>query len=401
MEATNKNGTDLGAMMADVFYNMAEQKGMRKCKRSNLCNKFFKGEWNLSGAHPHLAGAMFSAEPTAKDSIVLVDQVARRDDGGKVGDDTHLQQFGMAVIGGFGHFENEADKRDAVHFYLQTGLDYLQTVGIDKEKLIISVCAGGNYLGQNFDMDKDTYDILRSLGVNEKNIVKNKGRMNFMLSNGLDRYSGYNIEFYVEHKGKLIEIGSSNIYEYLNKIDHLHKTVNKGVGVGFGLERLEMIRRNKKSVQELPYYQNCKDRFQEALGYNNAQMGMIADNTAIIADSARLLTMVLNDGQTFLKDDQTSSKAKSALAGAASAHAFIDLDPEKSAEITKDELKKLFADPVYQVDISDLAFKTYEMALVHEWSKKLGKTTTHGMGNQGHNEFLKNVHKYAEEELQK
>ena len=79
---------------------------------------------------------------------------------------------------------------------------------------------------KNLERDHLANEILVELEINNKNIIFTKGRRNFMLSRGIDRLSGYNIEIFLPHSGYLVEVASINCYQYLNQITHISEQLS-------------------------------------------------------------------------------------------------------------------------------------------------------------------------------
>ena len=370
--------------ICDKFNGLAKANGFRTVERGNLLAKYLdddKAMFNYSGAHMHLVPALFNPTPLEKDKIAVIDQCIRASDIGVLGvSPSHLLSFTMAVYGAFGHMP---DKKQERNFHLQNMIEFLDACGIDRDTLRFSVSAGGQFLDRQMPADKDSLEALLSLGIKPEQIVANKGRTNFMLSqgmvtSGMARPSGYNIEIYKDHKGKLIEVASSNIYDYLGKDGKLHDITNTGIGVGFGIERLDYVTRNLDSVYQTEFYDTIKDEIAKSLGMNNTAVRMFLDKIHRITEVGKTITLAINDGQEINEVGKNKTPRgkmlRSYLAKTASELSYMDIDPEKFIEILKPEMTKKYADPVYNVSIDDQAYNIFGSALKDEYNKKLGRS---------------------------
>jgi len=264
-------------------------------------------------------------------------------------------------------------------------MEFFDKCGIDKESLRFSICAGGNYLGKEMPLDKDSLEALVSLGIKHEHIVANKGRTNFMLSQGMvlpgiPRPSGYNIEVYTEHKGKLVEIASSNIYEFLGHNNRLYDIINSGVGIGFGIERIDYVTQNLDSVYQTDFYQNMKNGISESIGMGKLATQMFLDKMYRTSEFGKAITLLINDGQEFDKTKRGKIMT-SYLAKAVSDLAYMGVDHEKFIEILKKEMTKKYADSIYGVSIDEKTYGIFAKALKDKYEGTLGIGMGHCMEN--------------------
>jgi alanyl-tRNA synthetase len=328
----------------DIFLSFFKEKDFQIVERSNLVSKYFKDEFNLSGGHSHLVPAILNPEKVSKDNIAVIDLCVRKADAQIIGiSNTHLLLFEMGVWGSFGYIE---DKKQEEFFQLTLLLNFLDKCGINKDSLYFTICAGGKYLGEKILPDNDSYDILSSLGITSNHILKTAGRRNFMLSRGTDRLAGYNIEVFVEKDDQFIEIASSNIYQYLNKLDHLEKTVNTGIGCGVGIERIEFIAKGYNSVYDLDFFKVVKEDIRKILDISNDSINIISDKIYRIIELTKILVFLINDDQIFDKSAQGKTM-KSYLSKIKSELNFLSIPVDSFIYVLKKETINIYK--AYQI----------------------------------------------------
>ena len=162
-----------------------------------------------------------------------------------------------------------------------------------------------------------------------------------MLSRGIDRLAGYNVEFFVKRNNRFIEIASSNIYQYINKLSYLEKTVNTGIGCGVGLERIEFVTNNLESAFELPFYSNSIHKIRELMRLSKDSSDIIIDKLIRIIELSKTLIFLLNDDQTF--DNTPQGKLmKSYFAKVVSEMEFLAIPNEPLLNIIREEMKRKY-----------------------------------------------------------
>lgn len=308
-------------LLIDKFNQVLKKYNYELVKRSNLLSPYFKGEFNLSGAHSYLIPAIQSIEKKEIDKIGVVDLVVRDVDLEIVGiSNCHLLLFEMGVFGCFGYMKNLESE---IENQLRVLYDYYKEIGIDNSKIFITICGGGQFSDKQLDFDNLSYFSLINAGFKKENIIFTKGRRNFMLSRGFDRLAGYNIEFFIEKNGSFVEIGSSNIYKYLNKLSHLKETVNNGVGCGVGLERLAYVLGNSSNVYGIEPFDHI---YSEVISYFNIKGDeLIKDKLYRIIEVTKAIIFILNDGIGFDNSAQ-GKKLKRYTAKIVSELDYISID---------------------------------------------------------------------------
>lgn len=307
--------------LIDKFNQVLSKNNYQLVKRSNLLSPYFKGEFNLSGAHGHLIPAVQSTEKKKVDKIGVVDLVVRDVDLEIVGiSNTHLLLFEMGVFGCFGYMK---ELKSEITNQLSVLFDYYHEIGIDNSKVYITISDGGIFLDKELDFDDISYSSLASVGFNKKNIIRTKGRRNFMLSRGVDRLAGYNIEFFIEKNGNFVEIGSSNIYKYLNKLSYLKETINNGVGCGVGFERLAYTLGLYHTVYDIEPFAKIYNELIRVFPISGEFL--IKDKLHRIIEITKAIIFILNDG-IFFDNSPQGKKLRKYVAKVSSELDYISLN---------------------------------------------------------------------------
>ncbi len=319
------------------YVEFTSQKGYRQVERSNLITPFFKGEFNLSGAHGHLVPAIRSEEKVKKDAISVVDLCIRKVDSEIIGySKDHLLLFEMGVFGQFGYIEDTTEiEREQIRYLIEI----LNKYSIPQNKLIFTICQGGKYIDREVPFDKQTYDILINLGLSDSQIIPTIGRRNFMLSRGLDRLAGYNVEVYVQKNNSYLEIASMNIYRYINKLNYLKETVNSGIGCGIGFDRVELFNSNEDSVYKLEPFASVIEQLKDKYGKMNVLL--IEDKLIRLIELIKAVLFILNDGQKFDKTPQGKTLT-TYLAKIASELFYLEIDFEWFYKISLLSIEKQY-----------------------------------------------------------
>lgn len=341
--------------ISERFINFIRLNDFTEVERSRLISKYFKNEFNLSGGHSHLVPAVLSHDKIIKENIAVLDLCIRKADSQIIGiSNSHLLLFEMGVWGCFGYID---DKKQEEYRQLSLLLEFLKSCEINYNDLYFTICGGGQYLDKKILPDVDSLDILLSLGIKQEHILQTQGRRNFMLSRGIDRLAGYNIEVFVKKNNQYIEIASSNIYEYINKLTHLEKTINIGIGCGVGIERVNFIAEGLNSVYELNFFRDIKEQIRQEMNISTESINIISDKIYRITELFKTLIFLLNDEQGFDKSAQGKTM-KSYLAKIKSEINFLCIHDEKIFKIIKDNFNKVYN----KYNIDENAFST----ILHE-----------------------------------
>lgn len=273
-----------------IFKNTILSEGFSKIIESEtLVSPHFPDVFNLSAGHQFVLPTLHSPTRVPVSSQAIIQWCVRKDDISRVGyTKHHLSSFEMAVFGDFGYITNKEQTQVKL---LGIFLQIMAECGIDKSQLYFSISDGAQILDTYLPFDQTSYRALQALGIKESHIIRTKGRQNFVFSNGQDRASGYNIEIFYMLNGTLLEIASSNIYEYVVSGEHLLKKENIGIGVGIGIERLLMIVNNYRSI-----YQTLDinlERYSQALG-GDLQTELAKSKIYRIEDLSRTVRLIEN-----------------------------------------------------------------------------------------------------------
>lgn len=319
-----------------LFEDFTKKNNFKWVERSNLVSKYFKNEFNLSGGHSYLVPAILNPNKVEREIISVIDLCIRKVDAQIVGHSLeHLLLFEMGVWGAFGYIEK---KKEEEFKQMSLLIEFLEECGILRKNLFVTVCGGGQYLDKLIANDVDSIDIFHSLGFEDRQIIRTAGRRNFMLSRGVDRLAGYNIEFFVKKNDRFIEIASSNIYQYINKLTYLEETVNMGIGCGVGMERIECIAENYDSTYDLPFYKNVMDGIKLAMDLSDNSLLIIRDKILRIIELSKTLVFLLND-QQYCDNTSQGKIMNSYFAKVVSEIDFLSLPYEAFTSVLKREIE--------------------------------------------------------------
>jgi len=321
------------------FYEFIRSNGYKIVERSNLISPYFKGEFNLSGAHSYLIPAVQNNSKVELDTIGVVDLVVRNVDAEIIGiSNSHLLLFEMGVFGSFGYVEDlffEEKKQLKILF------EYFETIGIITSEIYITICGGDNYLNEDYGPDEKSKNALIEVGFNTNNIIITKGRRNFMLSKGIDRLAGYNIEFFVKKNGIFIEIASSNIYKYLNKLTHLKETINNGIGCGVGFERLSFVLNDTIDIYDIAPFNIIIDEVKSSFKFSEVDFDIIKSKIFRLAEITKAIIFIVNDG-IIVDKTQQGKKLNKYIAKVKSELNYLSLNPNDFTEIVHSVLKSYY-----------------------------------------------------------
>lgn len=314
------------ACLRNHFDEFTRFSGYKAVKRSKIISPFFQNEFNISGAHQYLIPVLLSNDKINIQKISVRDLCLRKADSDVIGVSlTHLLLFEMAIFGEFGYF---CDAMESQQLLLGLLIDYFTDLGLDKNKLLFTICAGGTYLNRQMQADFKSNKILNQLGIYQENIVLTEGRRNFILSRGIDRSAGYNIEVFYPKKKQWVEIASMNIYEFLFKGDYLEETVNKGLGCGIGLNRINYVLGDKESIYEIEPFAEILDGLLYLFSANKKSMELVQIKIFRAIELSKALIIIISDGYTLGNVKKTYSKVmKSYVAKICSELSFLNINP--------------------------------------------------------------------------
>ena len=219
--------------------------------------------FTTAGMHPLVPYLLGESHPSGK-RLTDVQKCIRTSDIDEVGDNSHLTFFEMLGNWSLGDYFKE----DAIKYSYEflTSKDYL---GIPKERLYFSVFAGD----ETAPRDEESYNIWRSLGVEEDHIFFLPKENNFwILGSGIGPCGPDTEMFYDTGKekccptcdpscdcGKYLEIWNDVFMEfYKDENGNLSKLEHKNVDTGMGLERTITVLNGYESVYDSSIFAGIK-----------------------------------------------------------------------------------------------------------------------------------------------
>ena len=173
--------------------------------------------------------------------VVSCQQSFRTSDIDSIGDKTHLTFFEMLGNFSFGDYFKEEAIKLAFSFLFEE-------LKLDRGQCYFTVFKGD----KDTPFDKESFSILKKLGVPENKIKKMPREENFWGPTGLEGPCGPTVEIYY----KELEIWNLVFNEYFrDKHGKLSPLKQKGVDTGLGLERLAKVIQNKPSIFETDLFE--------------------------------------------------------------------------------------------------------------------------------------------------
>ncbi len=204
----------------------------------------------------------FLGEPSPYgNKVVSCQQSFRTSDIDRIGDKTHLIFFEMLGNFSFGDYFKEGAIKLAFSFLFEE-------LKLNKQECYFTVFKGD----KDTPFDKESFSILKKLGVPESKIKKMCRKENFWGPTGLEGPCGPTVEIYY----KELEIWNLVFNEYFrDKHGKLSPLEQKGVDTGLGLERLAKVIQNKPSIFETDLFEPI---MREISGKNERAKRIISDH---------------------------------------------------------------------------------------------------------------------------
>lgn len=224
--------------------------------------------FTMAGMHPlvpYLAGQI---HPKGK-RLVNCQKCIRTGDIDEIGDNTHCTFFEMLGNWSLGDYFKEDSIKYSYEFL--TSEKYLN---IDKNRLYFTVFEGD----EEFERDNESFEIWKSLGVDESHINFLGKKDNFwILGSGLGPCGPDTEIFYDTLKpkcsktcgvdcdcGKYVEIWNNVFMQYnMNTDKTINELKNKNVDTGLGLDRVLYILNNQESVYDTDLFEDLKFKLEE------------------------------------------------------------------------------------------------------------------------------------------
>lgn len=276
------------------FFSFTKERGYEKKERSNLISPYFNNEFNLSAGHQYVIPILRSEKEEPIVKIAINEICIRRIDLEKLGvSNYHLLMFEMGVLGVFGYVE---DLRTTLSTVLHDVIDFIKMLGFDMDKIYFSVSDGATILHHKYPADDLSYQELCNQGIKDTNIIKTKGRQNFIFSNGVGRPAGNSIEIFYKKENSFIEIASINVYKYLFYEGKLHPMLNHAIGGGFGFDRITYLLNNRNQVFEIPPFTTFADSL-KPMFRNEIEFLLNKERIYRIIELIKTLVFIEKDGQ--------------------------------------------------------------------------------------------------------
>ncbi len=255
--------------------------------------------FTTAGMHPLVRYILGQPHPRGK-RLTNVQKCLRTDDIDEVGDNSHLTFFEMLGNWSLGDYWKE----DAIKWSWEFLTDK-KWLGIDKEKLYISVFAGD----KDAPRDEESARTWQSLGIPKEKIFYFPKKDNWWGPAGATGPCGPDTEmFYDTGKkpcgkdckpgdscGKYFEIWNDVFMQYNKTAEGKYEMLKqKNVDTGMGVERTVVALQNKKSVYEIETFKPIVEKINEIAKIkspNDRQEKSIR----IIADHIRASTFVLSE----------------------------------------------------------------------------------------------------------
>jgi alanyl-tRNA synthetase len=226
-----------------IFLEFFEKRGHKIVPSSSLITNDPSLLFTTAGMQQFKPYYLGKASPYGK-NVASCQKCFRTSDIEEVGKTIrHLTFFEM--LGNFsfgGYFKEEAIKFAFEFFFKELKLK--------KEDFLFTVFGGD----KEIPFDKESFLVLKKLGIPERKIKKLGKEDNFWGPTGEEGPCGPTTELHFAPSGKLeegVEVWNLVFNEfYKEKTEKLVPLKQKGVDTGMGLERLAMVMQNKKSVFE-------------------------------------------------------------------------------------------------------------------------------------------------------
>lgn len=283
------------------FLNKSKKYGFDIKPSEGLISPYFEGDFNQSAATQFIVPILISDKEEVIQRISIVERCLRRSDLRKVSlSDFHLLFFEMGVIGILGNLKQsllQEEFKGILNFSIEW---FVKNLGLDKSKLLFTVCREAKINGEFFPKDRVSIDSLMKVGIKKSQIQPLKGRSNILLSRGNNRPVGYSVEILYRQGKRYIELASANICTQILKDNKLISTKNVACGSAFGFERIFSIVNGYDSIFELEIYQEIikyiRDYFR-----SNREYELVSERIYMICELIRSIAFIIEEGQIIDK----------------------------------------------------------------------------------------------------
>jgi alanyl-tRNA synthetase len=201
--------------------------------------------------------------------------------------------FEMGVMGLFGCIDNLEETLSTI---IQDMIDQIKFFGFDLDNIYFSVSDGAIVLHKHYPADILSYKVLLAKGIKESNLIKTRGRQNFIFSNGIGRPAGNSIEIFCKKNNTYIEIASINIYKYLFADGKLNTMTNQAIGGGIGFDRVTYLLNDNVTIFDIPPFSTFANKI-KPMFRSEIEFQLNKDKIHRIIELIKTLLFIENDGQ--------------------------------------------------------------------------------------------------------
>lgn len=280
--------------------NFFESRDYFQKESTTLISPAFSSSFNLSGAHYDVNRiANYSDELKKDEAWYMLDRTFRHSDIEKVGDGHHLSFFEM-----FTNVVGSPNKRASKERIINETFEILTKVlGLDSQKIYITVFGGGYVKNDLHLKDEESYDLWKRAGISEKNLIWVNGHKNFIYLVEDGEQAGPRCEIYFdvseEDKGiELLEIGTTvfETHKFSSKQGKLVPIKNYVYGNAFGVERLSMVTEKLNNIFETDSLLPLVKKIESSIS-NKGVADVFKTDLYVVVDSFRSLMFAVMDGQ--------------------------------------------------------------------------------------------------------
>src|SRR3989339_261937 len=249
--------------------------------------------FTTAGMHPLVPFLLGEEHPSGK-RLTSVQKCIRTGDIDEVGDNWHLTFFEMLGNWSLGDYFKE----DAIKWSWEFLTDE-KWLGLDKERLAVSVFAGDN----DASFDKEAYDLWVNLGIAPEKIAKLEKKDNWWDPAGKTGPCGPDTEIFYwasdeptpdifdsENKN-WVEIWNNVFMQYNKTTDGKYEPLaQKNIDTGMGLERIVAVLNGKNNIYETELFAPLIDKIKETSEGKEDEKSI-----RIIADHIKTAVFILAD----------------------------------------------------------------------------------------------------------
>jgi alanyl-tRNA synthetase len=278
--------------------------GFEQKPRVSMLSRAFPTNFTPSGGEEYLDEIL--AQPDPKGSFCVVQTCFRYQDIDNIKTGFHQPLFEMGVAISVNQFDAEC--------MMASYLSYLETLGIDRRKLTISIFEGGQVLGQPVPRDTLSMELWRKHGIADNQFIFLNAKENFLIRKN-EGYAGTKTEVFYRHNGELVEISVLMNVQYQVKKSSDGYTIgewnNAFTCIGLGFDRVNCIVQKSSSIIDLVEYSSLTKLYNEI--YQNH---ISLSKFTFLSYLVRSFMLLINDGAgRFMKGERRRHTYKRLLWG--------------------------------------------------------------------------------------